>query len=100
MRDKTWEVRERREVRNKEIKERKVIHGSKGYWDVKGSALAEEPGAGMLNRILEGKCGTKREARRNIGRQKENEVRECGTRHKQSNNGWWGIEKRGKAQNG
>ena len=47
----------------------------RGMW---GSTMEDEPG------FWEEKCGTRREVR------EEKEVRKCGTRHKQSNNGWGG----------
>ena len=59
----TWEVRKRREVRDKEMQEKKEVHGRKGWLDG-GSTLEEEPRASMLIRAFwEGKCGTKREVR-------------------------------------
>ena len=74
----------------------KKYMGGKGR-GMRGSTPEEEPGAGMLNRILggesvrqNGKYGELKEVR------EKKEVRECGTGHKQSNNGWRGNGKEGK----
>ena len=73
-------------------KARKYMEGNdRGMW---GSRLEEGPGAGMLNRILEGEVQDKTRSTGKLKKvREEKEVWECGTRHKQSNNGWRGNRK-------
>ena len=60
-----WNTGQTWEIWNKKIKEGREVHGRKEYRDVKRNTLEEGHGAGMLNKILGGECGTKREVRRN-----------------------------------